>query len=59
MESAVYLRPHDLVQEIRSLQLVRTSPSEGRTTVQTCNLHGGRFENAPGSMGLPPVFAVA
>jgi hypothetical protein len=34
-------------------------PSEGRTTVQICNLHGGRFENAPGSMGLPPAFAVA
>src|ERR1700690_3243792 len=34
----------------------RTDASEGRTTVQTCNLHGGRFENAPGSKGLPPVF---
>jgi hypothetical protein len=36
-----------------------TVQTEDRTTVQTCNLRRGRFENAQGSKGLPPVFAAA
>jgi len=57
--SKVAAEPHDVAQELGVSRLSAAYPSGGRTTVQTCNLHGGRFENAPGSMGLPLVFAVA
>ena len=54
-----YLRPI-IWSKNKSLQLVcSVPPSDDRTTVQTCNLRRGKSENAPGSKGLPPVFAAA
>jgi len=44
---------------VSGVRLKQRPASEERTTVQTCNLRRGRFENAPGSKGLPPAFAVA